>query len=110
MRPSEKNFILMGLVMSVAHAAIWFICFMHAWKHTSARFDNPDAWIPKHYTITTRITNCLAYPLVALWTPWMGRHMPNFLEWILFILNSALWGFGMTFIYCAVMRRKHRTG
>jgi hypothetical protein len=34
----------------------------------------------------------LMLPGYLLWTPWASKNLPNFVEWLLFLANSAVWG------------------
>ena len=51
---------------------------------------------PKDPTIieraSTHLTQILMSPLYWLWTPWMSKNVHHSIEWILFLLNSGLWG------------------
>ena len=98
------RFVRLGFLLSLAHVAIWFACFMDAYKHSSRAFDHPDATMPPHAKFTEMVVDILSYPCFALWTPWMSKHMPDFVEWISFALNSAIWGFGIAAASRAIMR------
>jgi hypothetical protein len=34
----------------------------------------------------------LMLPGYLLWTPWASKHLPNLVEWLLFLANSVVWG------------------
>jgi hypothetical protein len=34
----------------------------------------------------------LMFPGYLLWTPWASKNLPNFMEWLLFLANSVVWG------------------
>lgn len=44
------------------------------------------------------VAGFLLLPGCLVWTSWMSKNMPNFIEWALFLANSALWGFGIAFV------------
>ena len=57
-----------------------------------ARFDNPE--LPRTLGMTTAgiAANVLMSPGLLVWTSWASKNLPNAVEWIVFIANSALWG------------------
>jgi hypothetical protein len=52
----------------------------------------------------------LMLPGYLLWTPWASKNLPNVVEWLLFVANSALWGFTISFIAGMMSRRWERPG
>src|SRR4051812_25904559 len=66
-------------------------CAMYAMAVSSAHFDNPElqsTFIAEAAGVTA---NVLMFPARLIWTPWASKNLPNFLEWLLFVGNSALW-------------------
>jgi hypothetical protein len=80
------------VVFTCAHVVVTLACVVYFMAAGSARFDNPE--LPQ--TLVERAAegaaNVLTLPARFLWTSWASRNLPNFLEWLLFAANSALWG------------------
>ena len=47
--------------------------------------------------------------LYCLWTPWMSKNFHDSIEWLLYLLNSGLWGFLIEKIYIKIKLRKIST-
>jgi hypothetical protein len=56
-----------------------------------ARFDQPGLERTAVETAATWVNRVLMLPGRIIWTSWASRNLPNVLEWILFVANSALW-------------------
>lgn len=44
------------------------------------------------------------------WTPWVSKNLPNAFEWLLFVANSALWGFAISLMAGMIPRRDRSRG
>ena len=55
------------------------------------------------------ITPVLMSPLYWLWTPWVSKNIHNSIEWLLFLLNSGLWGLVIEHFYSKYKIRKIST-
>lgn len=87
-----------ALIISVAHGALCVALDLVALNGLS-RFDSgSEPSIAE--SVAALLVDILIYPLYLVWTPWMSRHMPNSVEWVLFLFNSLIWGFTITLLSC----------
>lgn len=54
------------------------------------------------------VAGVLMMPGLLVWTYWMSKNMPDFIEWGLFLANSALWSFGAAFVIERLSIRRRR--
>ena len=59
---------------------------------TLARFDNPTIPESGAEKAVALAASALLWPGRVLWTAQASRSLPNAAEWIVFLLNSAVWG------------------
>ena len=52
------------------------------------------------------LADVLMMPGLLLWTPWASKNLPNAVEWLLFVGNSAVWGFLISTIVGLVATRR----
>jgi len=69
-----------------------------------SRFDTGDMNESIIEIVTGAITNTLIVPANYLWTPWASKNLPDFIEWILFLSNSVLWGYVVAFMYSKIKK------
>ena len=53
----------------------------------------------------------LMLPLSLVWNQWMSEHLPDVFEWLLLVVNSAIWGFGATsllMLFAVRIQRRRR--
>jgi len=110
---SCKRFMLRGIGLSFLHCFLAFSCFAVSFDGTMARFDDPSYQLSWYEKSASSLEDILWQPGMSLWTPWMSLNMPNAVEWVLVFANSALWGFGLLFLFQGVTRwlpRDQHTG
>jgi len=80
------------VLFTCVHAALALGASFYAMAAGSARFDNPE--LPRTFgeTAAGLVANVLMSPGRFVWTSWASRNLPNAVEWIVVIGNSALWG------------------
>ena len=80
------------LVFACAHALVTVGLALYAASASSAEFDNPD--LPRSPTANAAgiISDVLILPGRLVWTTWASKNLPNAVEWVVFLANSALWG------------------
>ena len=77
-------------LFTCAHAIFTLGCMFYSMDF--GRFDNPD--LPQSFSVTAAgaAANVLMLPGLLIWTSWASKNLPNAVQWLLFIGNSALWG------------------
>ena len=105
-----KRILLTGAGIAVIHFLLSIGSVAVAFSSGMEAFGNPD-YLP---SMVERVANTLAdimmQPGMSLWTPWMSEHMPDVVEWGVCVLNSLLWGAGLTFLLHARASSRKRTG
>jgi hypothetical protein len=96
------------LAFAILHLIITFGCVLFSFGAGMDRFDNPRDPTLIEKTIEY-ITLILMSPLYWLWTPWMSKNVHNSIEWLLFLLNSGLWGLVLEHFYSKFKLRKIST-
>jgi hypothetical protein len=99
------------LFFTGAHAVVTLCLMLYAFSAGMAEFDNPD--LPHSATASTTgtLASVLMVPGRFAWTAWASKNLPNALEWILFLANSAVWGVllvGATALLRGRFRKAHR--
>lgn len=74
------------------HLVVTLGCMMYAMGMISVRFDNPDLPRTLGETIAATGAAILMLPGSLIWNTWASTTLPNTVEWLLFVANSALWG------------------
>ena len=83
-------------LFTFAHLVVTLGCILLAFAETSAWFDNPQ--LPRRFygRAAGMLAEVLTSPGRFVWELWAaaapGRSMPNTVEWLVFVSNSALWG------------------
>ncbi|MHC4229588.1 MAG: hypothetical protein ACYSW0_19320 [Planctomycetota bacterium] len=88
------HFVLLGVVFSISHSA------------GMEEFDNPDRVPTTVEKVSGAVLMVLWQPAYSLWTPWMSKHLPNIVEWVLLFANSLLWGFVLAVPPCLIWGNK----
>ena len=97
------------ILFSCLHAVLALATSLYTMGAGFARFDNPE--LPRTYGHRTVevAANVLMFPGFLVWTPWASKNLPNAVEWLVFIVNSSLWGAFGAIIAGWVSRRRDRT-
>jgi hypothetical protein len=69
-------------------------------------FDGKITELSAFQSFACHVADILVQPGYSLWTPWMSKNLPNACEWVLFLLNSALWGFGSVLLVCFLLIKR----
>jgi hypothetical protein len=64
----------------------------YAFSATSAEFDNPDSPRSPIARAAGTLAEILTLPGRLVWTAWASKNLPNAVEWVVFLANSAFWG------------------
>jgi hypothetical protein len=96
------------VLFTCVHGVITLGCAVYNMAVSSAQFDNPE--LPRTFLASAveGTANALMLPARLAWTSWASKHLPNFLEWLLFVANSALWGLVGVAVTNAISSRRHR--
>ena len=96
------------LIIAALHLIITLGCIIFTFGAGMDRFDSL-----KEATLIEKsieyITLVLMSPLYWLWTSWMSKNIHDSIEWLLFLLNSGLWGLVIENIYSKIKPRKTST-
>ena len=99
-----KNITKRTIVFSCIHFTVLTICLITSFSLGMSRFDTGDMNESIIEIVTGAITNTLIVPANYLWTPWASKNLPDFIEWILFLSNSVLWGYVVAFTYSKIKK------
>jgi hypothetical protein len=95
----RKRIIIWGLGLSAIHLVLTLVTFCIAYNDTMTDFERDEPTPATKIEIAAHaLTPILMQPLLSLWTPWMSRHVPVWLEHLLFLGNCLLWGFAAAFL------------
>jgi hypothetical protein len=88
----KKRIIIATLIVASIHfvLSIGIICISYV--SGMETFDNPEHQLSLFEKASFGLCRVLLQPGLLCWTPWMSKHLPNFVEWIFFGCNSLLWG------------------
>ncbi len=80
------------VLFTCVHGIVTLGAAVYAMTAASARFDNPE--LPRVFgeTAAEWTAKVLMLPGRVVWTSWASKNLPNIVEWLLFLGNSALWG------------------
>ena len=73
------------------HAIVTLALEMYAMTGSSRRFDGFAG--PRGSAAAGTVAAVLMSPGYVLWTTWASKNLPNAVEWLVYLANSALWGF-----------------
>ena len=97
------------VLFSCLHAVVALGLLGYATAGSLLRFDGFEAL---RGSMTAGIAaDVLALPGYVLWTTGASKNLPNALEWLLFLANSALWGLVLSATWGLVFAsrvRRHR--
>jgi len=93
----KKRIIVTGIIVAVVHFVVAIGSVMAAFGYGMESFNNRYLPIVVE-SIAGRIAGVLMQPGMFFWTPWMSKNMPNFVEWMLCVGNSLLWGFAIALL------------
>ncbi len=96
----------MTVLFGCVHLVVTLGCMVYAMGMTSLRFDNPD--LPKTLGegIATAGTTILMLLGSLVWNTWASTTLPNAVEWLLFVANSALCGAMTAAVTLSVLHRR----
>jgi hypothetical protein len=94
-RLSEKHFVRISVVWAIVHFVLSIICLSVSFGASMEQFDNPEYSPSPIMDPLEFLAEILMQPGSSVWTSWMSRNMPDIVEWLIFMGNSVLWGFGI---------------
>jgi hypothetical protein len=100
--------ILLFILFTCVHTVVALSASMYEMVASSARFDNPQ--LPQLFGARAAETaaNVLTLPGRLVWTSWASQNLPNNVEWLLFIANSAMWSAIGVSVAARVSGGRHR--
>lgn len=88
------------------HGAVTLGLMLYAMYGWSRRFDGFEA--PQSAATAAIAVDVLSLPGSLLWTSWASKNLPNAVEWLLFVANSALWGLVISIVLGMTSTRRKR--
>jgi hypothetical protein len=79
------------VMLTCLHCAVTLGVAIYAMAALSEQSDAPRLDRTVAEIAANSITEVLMAPLFLFWTPWASQHLPNSIEWLVFVANSALW-------------------
>ena len=83
-----KTFIKVFLIALVAHMVLTMTLIIYGFDLGSIDTGVPSPILKQ---IAFRMAGFLMMPIRVMWSGWMSKTLPNWLEWLALSLNSALW-------------------
>jgi hypothetical protein len=77
---------------------------LYFYRRGMVRFDNPEIPATTFESVAKFTAQILIQPVYFLWTGKIGRSLNSF-EWVLFFLNSCLWGVGFGWLFARLGER-----
>jgi hypothetical protein len=88
----NKRIIITALVLAAIHFVLVVGAVVISFGSGMEAFDNPDYQLSVIERVAILLAGILMQPGMSLWTSWMSKNMPDFIEWGFFLFNSLLWG------------------
>lgn len=109
--PIQKRRLSIGLVLAFSgiHFVMTIVLFFYSFSKTMEAFDNPSLTSKPITDLANIAVSILMQPMTSLWTKWMSQNIPNAIEFIIFLLNSCIWGIGLAALWNYVRNRRIRT-
>ena len=89
----KKRIIIATLIVAGIHFVMSLGAICISYVSGMETFDNPEHQLSLFEKASHSFCRILLQPGLLFWTPWMSKHLPNFVEWFFFGCNSLLWGF-----------------
>ena len=86
------------LLCTCCHALLTLALIFYAFYAGMAEFDNPALPPSRSAAIAGDAAGVLSQPLRLVWGSRANAHLPEAVEWVAFLSNSALWALGLTFL------------
>lgn len=97
-----KRILITTIGLAAIHLVLAIGTLMVALAVSLPAFDNPDYQPSFAGRAIDWVADLLSQPGASIWTPWMSRHLPDSLEWGVFLGNSLLWGFALALVIRAL--------
>ena len=78
------------VVFTCLHAIVTLVLVLYAGAGSSLRFDGFAA--PRGSAAAGTVAEVLMSPGYLIWTTWASKDLPNAVQWLVYLANSALWG------------------
>lgn len=98
-----KAFVRVWLVAGIGHLVFMYSLFLYGFDLSPIDTGLPS---PVSKQISFQVARILLMPLGTLWNGWMSKNMPNFMELVLVVLNSTLWGAVIAFSFFKYTKKK----
>lgn len=102
----KKRIFITALLLAGLHLVLTMGCFILAYGSAMDAFDNPDHQSTDIERIAESLAPFLSQPAALLWTSSMSKNMPDIVEWVVYALNSLIWGIILSPLVNARARRK----
>lgn len=92
----RKQFVILGVILSLAHLGVSFVLFAALFSAGMHRFDHggdPGSWERPAEIVLAVLSSPTVSPVV-----YFGLHTPALVQNALVLLNSLLWGFGIAWL------------
>ena len=94
MKMSKKRIVIFSLI----HLGVLIAFFAVSFSAGMVKFDGKGE-ITTFEEISQKITVILMSPMYLLWNSWASKNIHDGIEFVLFILNSVLWGAAIEYLY-----------
>jgi len=103
------RFVKLAVFFTALHAICAMASLLFSFSRGMGRFDNPT--LPETYaeSAASRIADFLFQPAMFVWDAIGVKGAPSLLEWIVVLLNSALWGVTLSVAVVWLTRRSAQT-
>jgi hypothetical protein len=97
--PSTKHVVM----FACSHALLMLGLFAFGFDLSAVDGVEP----PRVKQLAMMAAGVLMLPGRLLWTAWASKNLPNGVQWLLLVANSALWGFLIAAVVSSVKRLTH---
>jgi hypothetical protein len=94
-----RKMVVVGLIVTVVHLIITLASTAMSYSLDMDAFDKGLSTVSTWSQILAGISEIFLMPLGIIWTSWLQRFLPSFIEPALVVLNSALWGFSIALLW-----------
>ena len=106
MRSIFQRPVLLGSAVAVVHFILAMACFAFSFGDTMRRFDEGVAERTPLLALVDKLGKILMEPGMMIWRTLPASRLPNVIEWLLVLANSALWGFAIAFVVVRIVTRR----
>lgn len=103
------RFVKLAVFFTALHATCAMASLLFSFSRGMARFDNPTLPETHADSATSHVADFLFQPAMFVWDAIGVKSASSLLEWVVLLLNSALWGVTLSVAVVWLTRRSTQT-